>query len=114
MSGEHIFGKKPTSEDIKTFIYRWNTNYPIDRWWREKHGVAFNSPAHRVVSFLDMYIEWLEDKIYADAFKGATKNEQYKPGEWLEEMQEKVDADLEIKEFESMDLSQFDDKDVKK
>ena len=113
MSGENIFGKSWSSEDIKIFIYRWNTTYPIDRWWREKHQIAFNSPAHRVVCFLDMYVEWMEDKIYTTAITDAIKDEQYKVGDWLKSREEEVDMDQEIREFEKMDLSKFDDKEVK-
>lgn len=53
-------------EKIKKFIIKWNTNFPIDRWWREKHKVSFNSPVHREVSFLSQYIEYLEDKMYLE------------------------------------------------
>lgn len=104
-----IPNKQSSKKDIESFIYKWNLNYPIDRWWREKHKVIFNSPQHRVVSFLDMYIEWLEDKIYKSELEKGVKNYTYKPGDWLEdgEKGEEVDVQSEIKNFEE-NMSKFD------
>jgi hypothetical protein len=103
-------GKLPSRKDVESFIYRWNVNYPIDRWWREKHKVAFNSPEHRVVSFYDMYVEWLEDKLYADSLTKEIKNSQYKPGDWLQENKSEKSLEESIKEAESFDFSKLDDK----
>lgn len=50
---------------IRGFVLEWNTKFPIDRWWREKHSVAFNSAPHREVSVIDMRIEWEEDELYS-------------------------------------------------
>lgn len=51
-------------ESVKNFVLEWNTKFPIDRWWREKHAVAFNSAQHREVSIIDMRVEWEEDQLY--------------------------------------------------
>ena len=59
----------PSVDDITDFITKWNINFPIDRWWRRKHDVAFNSPVHREVSFLDMRVEWEEDKLFEKMHK---------------------------------------------
>lgn len=48
----------------KDFIYEWNHKFPIDRWWRQKHKVAFNSSIHREISFIDIRIEWEEDNLF--------------------------------------------------
>jgi len=108
----HIFirNKSFTKDDIKEFILRWNVTYPIDRWWREKHNVAFNSPEHRVVSFLDMYIEWCEDQFYKETIDKEMKNREYKRGDWLNEQKEVRSIEDDIRDFESMDLSKLDDK----
>lgn len=101
---------------VKDFCYQWSVKYPIDRWWRNKHKVAFNSPQHRSVSFIDMRIEFEEDMIFR---KGRLEN-NYIPnkGEWLKE-DALFDDDSELteeqrlakykKEFEEMDLSQYND-----
>lgn len=58
-----------TIEDVKDFILNWNLRYPIDRWWREKHNVSFNSEVHRVSSFIDQLIEFEEDKMFRKLIK---------------------------------------------
>jgi len=105
--------KLPIKDDIDSFIYKWNATYPIDRWWREKHKIAFNSPEHRVVSFLDIYIEWQEEQIYTKVRAIHTKNLEYTPGDWLTPRELNVNEKDEIEDFENMDLSRFDDKEVK-
>jgi hypothetical protein len=106
-----LYANKSVSRaDIEAFVYKWNLNYPIDRWWREKHKIRFNSPEHRVVSFLDIYTEWIEDRIYEKERDAATKNFSYKPGDWLTEREaDKADIQDEIKMFEGLDLSKMDD-----
>ena len=107
-----IPNKQPFKDDITAFIYKWNATYPIDRWWRERHKIAFNSPEHRVVSFLDIYVEWQEEQLYIKAREASQKQGDYKLGDWLAERV--IDKQREIDEFENIDLSKFDNKEVKK
>ena len=53
-------------ENIKRFVLEWNYRYPVDRWWREKHKVAFNSPTHRISNFWDQMFEYEEDVLYSE------------------------------------------------
>lgn len=48
------------SKDLKEFVLKWNYNFPIDRWYRDKYKIPFNSAAHKNLSFIDMYSEYLE------------------------------------------------------
>lgn len=66
---------------IKDFILEWNLKYPIDRWWREKHSIAFNSPVHRAVSLIDMRIEFEEERM----FRKMRSIQDYTPntGDWF-------------------------------
>lgn len=98
---------------IKDFVYKWNTTYPIDRWWRLKHKVAFNSPEHRVMSFIDMKIEWEEDCIFESLYKES----EYKinQGKYMKEsindevyLSDSEKIDKYKKEFKNIDLSQYD------
>ena len=63
-------------DDIRRFISMWNIRFPVDRWWRAKHKIAFNSPAHRESNFLDQLIEYEEDKMY----NRVDKEDEYEPG----------------------------------
>lgn len=71
---------KEKKDRLKDFILKWNVDFPIDRWWRNKHGVPFNSPAHREISFLDQYHEYIEDKMYEELSKKHGDDNVYKPG----------------------------------
>lgn len=45
-------------------IIGWNKRFPLDRWWRAKHNIAFMSPEHRKSSFLYQLMEFEEDKLF--------------------------------------------------
>lgn len=55
---------KLSRSDLKKFIADWNNNFPMDKWWRIKYNVPFNSPMHREVSFLSQMFEYFEDRLY--------------------------------------------------
>lgn len=57
---------KNTVESLRSYIISWTNSNPVDRWWRQKHGVAFNSKVHRDCCFEDMLFEFYEDKIYKE------------------------------------------------
>lgn len=69
------------NESIKNEILDWNRKFPVDVWWRNKHNVAFNSKAHREISFLDQLFEYKEEKMYEDY----RTSKKYAPneGSWL-------------------------------
>jgi hypothetical protein len=102
---------------ILEFCYRWSVQFPIDRWWRDKHKVAFGSPEHRAMSLLDMRFEFEEDEI----FRKNKRIKDYVPnkGEWMKpEVITDSDANLTQEEkfvkykeeFSKIDLSQYNDK----
>lgn len=65
--------------DIRDFVYRWNHKFSIDRWWRKKYNIAFNSPQHREMSFIDMRIEYEEELLF-QSLKKKDDEETYEPG----------------------------------
>lgn len=102
---------------ILEFCYRWSVQFPIDRWWRDKHKVAFGSAEHRAMSLLDMRFEFEEDEI----FRKNKKIKDYAPnkGEWMKP-EVITDSDMNLtqeeklakykEEFSKIDLSQYNDK----
>lgn len=95
---------------VKDFVLEWNTKFPIDRWWREKYGVAFNSAQHREVSLIDMRIEWEEDVLYSK-IRNETPYEMNK-GEFFKEraaVNEQESLKQFIEEEKDFDYSQYDD-----
>lgn len=80
------------NDDLKRFILVWNHKYPVDRWWREKHKIAFNSPAHRISNFWDQVIEFREDLLYDSLSKG--KDYVMNDNDWLD-IEEKDQVSIE-------------------
>lgn len=52
------------SNEYREFMVKWNLKFPIDRWYREKHKIPFMSKQHRESSFLNMRLEWEEDRLF--------------------------------------------------
>jgi len=101
-------------EYLKEFVYRWNRDFPIDKWYRNKHKVAFNSPIHREVSFFDMRFEYEEEQLFD------RRDIDYKidTGDWLKLDKSIMEDDTLTeeqkihkfkKEFENLDLDRYDD-----
>jgi hypothetical protein len=87
---------KISLDDFERFVYEWNNTNPIDRYYREKYGIRFNSPDHRVLNFIDMAFEYYEDCIYSISKK------EYTPGDYLKEQPIILPSNEDlIKQFES-------------
>ena len=92
-----------TNEDVKNYIISWNLRFPVDRWWRKKFTIAFNSLDHRESSFLDQLIEYEEEKFFEEIIH----QEEYKPGtgDWLKQQDAKtVEESIEQLKDEFKDL----------
>ena len=96
--------KEADIKDIKSFVHRWNINYPIDHWWRKKHSIAFNSEEHRVVSFLDQLVEYIEDKEYDRAYEDYKKDSEYTTGNWLIKRESEISNEKLIEEWNKLNL----------
>jgi len=94
--------------DVRQMMEWWNSTYPIDRWWREKHGISFGSTEHKAMSMIDMRLEFEEDFIYK---KLRIKEEVYVGGEgnWINP--QKIGAmtkDEEKALFDRLDISKIE------
>ena len=101
---------KGNTLSISDFIKKWNNQYPLDRWWRKRYGVAFGSPEHLQTSFINQIIEYKEDDYFeklkaekADRELAELNGQSLKSGNKEIKMTEKeVDE-----EFDNLDLSKF-------
>lgn len=99
--------------ELEQAIVSWNNRFPLDRWWRNKHEVAFMSPVHRESSFLYQLFEFEEDKLFSKAVTevATTKDsEAYVPGsgdifrtpatleDFTKEAQREIDEMLKMEE----------------
>ncbi len=94
-----------TSNKVKRFIISWDVRFPIDRWWRQKHNVPFNSLTHRESNFIDMYTEFVEDRMVEEMLK----EEVYIPGTGNFLKERKISQEQYLADMSKIDLSQFDD-----
>lgn len=93
------------NNNIKNKVVEWNLRFPIDRWWRQKHGVAFGSSVHRETSFFDQLFEWEEECLFKDLSNEKDKYE-LNIGEWLKEpsIEEKTQQQLIEEAQKEMDF----------
>lgn len=83
---------------LESEIILWNNKFPLDYWWRQKYGISFGSKAHREMSFLDIYRDFLEDQM----FKKQSEKAEDKAGVGKKMSQSEIDED-----FDNIDLSKY-------
>ena len=66
--------KQNLNKDINNFVFNWNL-FPLDYWWRKKYNIPFGSKKHREMSFIDMAIEWKEEKIIENVMNPKQKDD---------------------------------------
>ena len=85
----------------------WNNMFPLDRKYREKYKIAFNSPQHRELSQIDIYLDIIEDELFNEAIKDAIKDrenaEQIEKGIWI---RERIEVDVDDI-FNKIDVGKF-------
>lgn len=102
---------------IRQFVVYWNTTYPIDFWWRNKHKIPFGSEAHKAQNVLDMRIEFEEDLLVKEQELSAIGKKYSKGrGDWLEKRPDAIELSEERAEdiFENLNISQLQAQDIEK
>lgn len=92
----------------KEALIRWNNAYPLDRPFRKKYGIAYNSAEHRNVNQIDVFMEWVEDRLYNQLEKDIIHHDKEKKdlekGKWLKDRGDKITPDEEIELFDKIQL----------
>lgn len=86
-------------KQIEDFVFRWNSKFVLDRWWRTKYGVPFGSEQHKSTSFIDMRIQWEEDRLMQLSIRARKENRPL--SDLIQELEE---AKLALKEIDELDL----------
>jgi hypothetical protein len=55
---------------ISEFVILWSYTFPLDKVYREKHNIPFNSELHRSLNPVDMMIELGQDLAIRHAIEG--------------------------------------------
>ena len=84
-------------DKLRSQLIDWNNSFPLDRIYRQKHNILFNSDDHRRLCQVDIYLDWLESELFkeyeADFIQGEKRAELYKKGIWLREPEEQEMTD---------------------
>lgn len=51
---------------LKNFIIKWNNTFILDRWFRKKYNIPFNSMKHRELNPIDIRFEYEEDLFFKE------------------------------------------------
>lgn len=98
---------------LRDLIIRWNNDHPLDKTFREKYKIAFNSPQHREINQLDILLEYIEDQVFteykADVEHRLNKEKQYQEGKWLEEKQLSNEESQDL--FDKIDIFKINSED---
>ena len=100
--------------DVRHSINRWNVLYPLDKWFRDKYKIRYNSQEHREIDIVDIRVVYEEDSMYKKAISELVNNREkrYIPGkgEWLNKQPPPKELNKEEIEdlYENLDLKQFD------
>lgn len=113
--------KQMTQSNVRKFVEEWNVRYPVDVWWRNKYKIPFGSKLHREANFIDMIIEWEEDKMFNEIAtateKQIDKEDQLdlsdlqkftKDGRYISKVVEMSEDEVDD-EFNNLNLSEFND-----
>jgi len=112
------WGDDLSIDAIRNFVQFWNTEYPIDYWWRQKYKIAFGSKAHKDQCVLDMRIEFEEDAMIKEELEKSREKKKYSPGrnDWLSERKDThTISEAQAEDiFDSLDISALREMDKKK
>lgn len=97
--------KNNLKDDLDNFIIQWNSQFPIDRWWRVKHNIPFGSTEHKKANFIQMFLEYREDMIIKKLFSKKNPETSVFDNIGSDVSKKEIDDD-----FENLDLTEFNEK----
>jgi len=61
---------------LTDFIIKWNNTFILDRWFRKKYNIPFNSKKHRELNPIDIRFEYEEDLFFKEHFYSEKQKEK--------------------------------------
>jgi hypothetical protein len=75
--------------EVRKFILEFDSVFPLDREYRKKYEIPFGSEQHLNTCQIDIYMEYIEDKIYDEFFEEAKikyqEEKDFKEGKIIKE-----------------------------
>jgi hypothetical protein len=91
---------------FKPLIIEWNNSFPLDKWFRKKYNLPFNSEAHRQSNPIDIYFEYQEDKMFDEYDERIVTQRQaateYAKGNWIKPRKSEEQATIDA--FDNIDI----------
>ena len=79
-------------DQLKQFIFNWNNLFLLDKWWRDKYKVSFNSKQHLEANQADILIEYIESSMYEEhtvkTLDLLKKEDRFKKDGWISKNEE--------------------------
>lgn len=99
------------SNEYQDFITKWNIRFPLDKWWRDKHGIAFGSEKHLSQSALHIRLEFEEDRLYKESRSRSEQQKKYVPGtgDYLVKRDSKMSQKEVVDLFENIDIHNIEE-----
>lgn len=69
-------------KQLRNDVVEWNSKFPVDRWWRERHNIPYMSTAHKEANFIDMLFEF-EEEMLMNNILDSDSNYEPNIGKWL-------------------------------
>ena len=100
--------KKKENNEIRQFITYWDSNYPVDLWYRKRFGIRFGSNEHKELRLIDIRFELEEQRLIehqekVDLFKVQQLKKYKDTGVWIEECTQEQEEDL-LDIFDNLDI----------
>ena len=96
---------------VRQWVIRYNNRFPLDRWWREKHNIPFNSSNHREITPVDVKFEYEEDRLFKELAERREKEdkrkEDLKNNGWINVQEESLSEDEDNELFEKIDIDKL-------
>lgn len=98
-------------EQLRRQIIEWSNRFPLDYSFRKKRQIIFGSEQHRALNEIDIYFEWLEEKLhneFVEMAKQQLKNEKdYADGTWIRSVDD--DDNIAFKKIKVGDFNSSED-----
>jgi len=114
----NLLQSNPSSQvisDIRRSIKRWNVLYPLDKWYRDKYNIQYNSIQHRQLDVINIRVEFEEHVLYVESMRELSRESnkaKYKPGygDWLvkQTMQEDLSQEEVEYIYDKIDISKLE------
>lgn len=91
---------------LRGFMVAWSNQFPLDKWWRDKYNIPFNSSKHLEANQADILMEYIEHQLYEEhsvkGLENARKAELLKKGQWISKNE--IAEEMSAEDFDKIEI----------